>query len=261
VWKHAVHRILLKQYSAYLAIGVANREFYRFHGCHEDRIFWAPYAVDNDFFATQVAARMTRRDEIRVVFGIPREACVFLFAGKLEIKKHPMDLLEALSHMSGDLRRRVHVLMAGGGPLQSACEQSARKQGVPVTFTGFLNQSKLPDAYAAADALVLPSDAGETWGLVVNEAMACGLPAIVSDHVGCQADLVQSEHTGFVFPFADTAALGRAMRRMASDGAARRRMGANARERVADYSYERVVAGIVEALNHVLAKRRMRVGI
>ena len=90
--------------------------------------------------------------------------------------------------------------MVGSGELEGTCHQQAERRGLPVTFTGFLNQGEIADAYAAADALVLPSDSGETWGLVVNEAMACGLPAIVSDHVGCVADLVIHGQTGLIFP-------------------------------------------------------------
>jgi glycosyltransferase involved in cell wall biosynthesis len=77
----------------------------------------------------------------------------------------------------------------------------------PASFPGFLNQSEMPRAYVAADVLVLPSDGGETWGLVVNEAMACGLPAIVSDAVGCAPDLIDEGQTGFTFPMGDTNAL------------------------------------------------------
>lgn len=252
LWKHVLHRLLLKQYSAFLAIGLANRDFYRFHRCHDERIFFAPYAVDNNYFAVQAIARASRRDEIRAAFGIPRDACVFLFAGKLEEKKHPMDILDAVSSLSLDLRMRSHALIVGGGPLRLVIEQKAREHGLPVTCAGFLNQSKLPDAYVAADVLVLPSDAGETWGLVVNEAMACGLPAIVSDRVGCQKDLVEEGRTGCVFPVGDTASLGRAMAFMVENEGIRKNMGASARERIESYAYDRVVEGILKALACVM---------
>src|SRR5206468_2285855 len=95
---------------------------------------------------------------------------------------------------------RVVGLMVGDGPLRDQCESLVEDTDVPIRFTGFLNQSEIVQAYLAADALVLPSDGEETWGLVVNEAMSCGRPCIVSDCVGCGPDLVAPGTTGFVFP-------------------------------------------------------------
>jgi len=248
VWKHAAHRLLLRQYSAWLAIGSANREFYRFHRCREDRLFWAPYAVDNDFFAAQAAARAGRRDELRSAFGIPREACVFLFAGKLEGKKHPLDLLEALVNLPAARRACAHALMAGDGALRGECERLARERGLPATFAGFLNQSRLPDAYAAADVLVLPSDAGETWGLVVNEAMASGRPAVVSRAAGCCADLVVEGETGHSFACRDVAALSAILDGYLRDPGQAARQGAAAAERVRPFGYGPAAEGIAEAV-------------
>ena len=81
-------------------------------------------------------------------------------------------------------------------------------------WAGFLNQSQLGEAYAIADCLVLPSDWGETWGLVVNEAMATGLPCVVSDRVGCGPDLVVPGVTGDVVPFGDVPALSAALQKL-----------------------------------------------
>ena len=95
---------------------------------------------------------------------------------------------------------RIQGLMVGDGPLRAGCENLVRERSVPIRFTGFLNQSQITKAYVASDALVLPSDGGETWGLVVNEAMACARPCIVSDRVGCGPDLVIPQETGSIFP-------------------------------------------------------------
>src|SRR5690606_29797429 len=128
-------------------------------------------------------------------------------------KKRPGDLVEALAAA----RREdpgLHVLMVGSGVLEETLRRQAARLHVPVHFLGFRNQSELPSCYAAADCLVLPSDGRETWGLVVNEAMACGLPAIVSDAVGCADDLIDAD-TGLTVPVGDTAALARALLVMA----------------------------------------------
>src|SRR3990172_7079616 len=86
-----------------------------------------------------------------------------------------------------------------------------------VRIAGFLNQSELPAAYAAADVFVLPSAFHETWGLVVNEAMNFDLPVVVSDKVGCGADLIEPGRNGFIVPHDDTAQLAEAIGRLVGD--------------------------------------------
>jgi len=131
-------------------------------------------------------------------------------------------------------------------------QAAVARHDLPVTFAGFLNQSEIPAAYVASDCLVLPSDYGETWGLVVNEAMACGRPAIVSDRVGCAPDLVIDGVTGAVFPFGATDALARRMVEFAGDQQRLQAMGEHARARVvAHYSIEKSVAGVLQAVRHV----------
>jgi glycosyltransferase involved in cell wall biosynthesis len=143
----------------------------------------------------------------------------------------------------------VHLLLVGSGPLEEACRALAAQQRLPVSFAGFLNQSEMPTAYAVADALVLPSDHGETWGLVVNEAMACGLPAIGSDQVGGAEDLVLEGRTGLVSPVGQPAALAAAMGRMAADPATAARMGATAKELVrTHFSVRNAAEGILAGL-------------
>src|SRR4029077_19922149 len=119
----------------------------------------------------------------------------------------------------------------------------AAEAGLPVSFAGFLNQTELTRAYAAGDCLVLPSDYGETWGLVVNEAMVCGLPAIVSDRVGCGPDLVEPGVTGAIFPFGDVQLLAQRLCDLAADRARAHAMGQRAEERIRDYSVDHAVAG------------------
>lgn len=255
-WKHAFHGLLLRQYDGWLAIGSANREFYRFHRVREDRIFWSPYSVDNAYFSAQALARAGRRSELRAAFGIPAEPVVFLFAGKLEEKKHPGDLLEAVSRLPRELRTKAHVLVAGDGPLRAECERLARAGKWPVSFAGFLNQSRLPDAYAAADVLVLPSDAGETWGLVVNEAMASGRPAVVSRAAGCCADLIVEASTGFSFALGDVQGLSDVLAGYLRDPGLAARQGRAAAQRVQAFGFETSAAGIAAAVGACARGRR-----
>ena len=150
----------------------------------------------------------TGRSAIRSQWNIPEDAFVVLFCGKFIPKKCPADLIAAVSSLvTRHPSLKVHLLFVGSGELgadlRSKCdiafdaEQSALTAApLPLSsktprasFAGFLNQTEISRAYVAADVLVLPSDYSETWGLVVNEAMASGLPCIVSDRCGCAEDL------------------------------------------------------------------------
>jgi glycosyltransferase involved in cell wall biosynthesis len=215
-WVSAVQRAYLGLADAFLAIGASNRDFYRRLGVADAKILEAPYFVDNERFCHEAAQRRSQRSALRQAWGIPDGAICALFAGKFEPKKRVGDFLSAveLVHARGVA---IHALVVGSGSEQAWAEAFVAERALPVTFAGFLNQTEISSAYVAADALVLPSDFGETWGLVCNEAMACGTPAIVSRRVGCADDLVIDGETGAVVPFADPEAIANVLARWAED--------------------------------------------
>ena len=245
-WKRVIHRALVRQYAACLYIGKSNAEFYRRHGVPDERLFPALYFVDNERFAQQATLAGPRKTA-RKRWEMPGNATVYLYCAKFIPKKHPLELLAALRIAAGR-SQRPHLLMVGDGELRPACEAYVREHRLPVTFAGFLNQSEIATAYAAADCLVLPSDHGETWGLVVNEAMACGVPAIVSNQVGCGPDLIDSGETGFVFPFGDWGSLADMLAKLSERPEELRRQGENAKSKIASYSVQAAVRGTVDAV-------------
>jgi glycosyltransferase involved in cell wall biosynthesis len=251
----ALHRLLLPRFNAFLSTGKLNRQFYVNYGIDAERIFPAPHFVDNDRFAQQARESLSERDSLRAGWKIADGATCFLFAGKLEPKKRVMDLLAAIqrARMNG---ASVHLLVTGAGELMDQASDFSQIHNLPVTLTGFLNQTEITHAYAAADCLVLTSDYGETWGLVVNEAMACGLPAIVSDRVGCGPDLVEEGVTGGIFPCGDVNALARKLQEFASDPERLAQMGERARQRIKAYSVESAVAGTIKAIEHLTGRSR-----
>ena len=260
LWVRGLHKQLFSFIDAFLCIGKLNREFYLGYGIPEQRIFSAPYFVDNQRFADQFCQARRERDALRIRWKIDdpsakhqeRRIC-FLFAGKLEPKKRPLDLLrafEAASRANSD----IHLLVVGTGELMDEARKFAESRSLPVTFAGFLNQTEITQAYAAADCLVLPSDYGETWGLVVNEAMSCGLPALVSDRVGCGPDLVEERVTGGVFPCGDVETLAGKLREFANS-AELAQMGEQAKLRISDYSVENAVEGTLAAIEFVKSRQ------
>jgi glycosyltransferase involved in cell wall biosynthesis len=212
------------------------------------------YFVDNERFASQAGAPGVR-EAARRRWKIDENKTAFLYSGKFIPKKHPLELLEAFRLALENSARESHLLMVGDGELRARCEAFVTDHRLPVAFAGFLNQTEIPSAYAAADCLVLPSDDGETWGLVVNEAMACGLPAIVSDQVGCGPDLVEPGRTGAMFPFGNWEALATALTDLSGDPEALRRQGQEARIRVAAYSAAAAAQGTLEAVRFVARQR------
>jgi glycosyltransferase involved in cell wall biosynthesis len=248
-----LHRLLLGRCAAFLPIGKASHAFYSGYGVHESRLFDTSYFVDNSRFMESAARALPRRADLRLRWSIPEHAVCYCYAGKLEPKKRILDLLAAFTIARRSCASPIHLLVVGTGELMPQAKAFAVKHGLPVTFAEFLNQSEIPSAYVASDCLVLPSDYGETWGLVVNEAMVCGCPALVSDRVGCGPDLVIEGQTGAVFPFADVPALAEKLVNLAANPERLHRMGQNARAHVlADYNVDKAVDGTWRAIRHVL---------
>ena len=252
-WVKLLHRMLVSRFDACLSIGKANRDFYLGYGVDSARQFPCRYFVDNQRLRCQFESALPDRDPLRLKWRIPEAAFCFLYVGKLQSKKRILDLLHAM-RIAVRSRSDLHLLIVGTGELDEDARALVTEANLPVSFAGFLNQSELHHAYVVGDCLVLPSDYGETWGLVVNEAMVCGLPAIVSDRVGCGPDLVEPGVTGAVFPYGDVPALADHLSILASDRVRSRAMGHRAAERIKDYSVENAVAGTLKAIGFVLAR-------
>lgn len=250
--KDIVYPLFIRRFSVCLSVGKWSAEYFSHYGAR--RVIQSPHFVDNTWFAEQSAKFVSFAGDIRDQLGIPQESFVFLYAGKFEEKKRPMDLLTAVkkSIEIGISREKIHLLMVGDGVLRQECERFAVANSLPVSFAGFLNQTEIPKAYAVADVLVLPSDGRETWGLVVNEAMACGLPVIASDRVGCGPDLIRQGKTGYIFPCGDTEALSEVMKKCALT-ADMQTMGVAAQAHIAGYSVEKAAQSIVEVVKEALS--------
>ncbi|SFV31370.1 Glycosyltransferase involved in cell wall bisynthesis [Thermoflavifilum thermophilum] len=182
-----------------LYVGQHNRDYFLAHGLKASQLIYAPHAVDNERFADPDGEYATQAMSWRAQLSISREACVFLFAGKLIPKKNPLLLLQAFQDLQPT---NAHLLYVGNGELEHALKQRVSGHSwlsSHVHFLPFQNQSRMPVVYRLGDVMVLPSSYNETWGLAVNEAMACGRPIIVSNRVGCAPDLVQPGVTGWIF--------------------------------------------------------------
>ncbi|MDB4907232.1 MAG: hypothetical protein JWO05_2016 [Gemmatimonadetes bacterium] len=242
--KRLVYPPFIRRFDACLSVGARSDEYFHHYGAR--RVLRSPHFVDNDFFSAEADRASPERGSARARWQLPVNATVALFAGKFVEKKRPLDFVKAVA---GSRDAGVVGLMVGDGELRSACEAEAARLDAPIRFAGFLNQREIPAAYAASDVLVLASDARETWGLVVNEAMASGRPAIVSEAAGCAPDLVRSGRTGFTVPLGDVRAIARHLGALAGEPGRAQAMGASARDLVHDcFSVTRAADGASEAM-------------
>jgi glycosyltransferase involved in cell wall biosynthesis len=234
--------LVVARSAAVLASGSRNAAVYGALGAR--RLVHAPFTVDVDRFRREADRAKADRDGLREGLGMPADAKVALFAGKLAEHKRPQDLAEALALTRHD----VHALFIGDGPMASRVTSVAPES---VTVAGFANQSEMPRLLAAGDVFVLPSSQ-EAWGLGVNEALACGLVPVVSEDVGCAPDLV--EGTGVVYPTGDVRALAEAID-MALDKVGGAEFAQRQSEFLERYSMEACAAAYEEALSGCLRSR------
>ena len=214
-------------------------------GIPAGRVAYAYDVIDNDHFAASVEA--ARKGFTPDSLGLPCPA--FLFVGRLAPEKNVAVLLEAFAAYRG-AGGSWSLMLVGRGPLDNELRAIAASLGCgeAVRFYGYRHYQSILPFYAFAGALVLPS-VSEAWGLVVNEAMASGLPVIVSNRCGCVNDLVEPGRNGFVFDPANPAELAGLMagiERM--DSAVRSRFGRRSREIIANYSLDTWTSSVLALL-------------
>ena len=219
------------------------------YGVLERDVFTAPNAVDTELFAQRAEAVRQQAEKHREALQLPPR--FFLFVGRLVREKGVFDLLEAYGKLAPELRTLVSLVLVGDGAARAEVDRRAR-QIAPgqVRCAGFVQRDHLADYYALAEGFVFPTHS-DTWGLVVNEAMACGLPVIASDAAGCLADLIEDHWNGRVIRRGDVIQLASAMEELGRDSALRTQMGNHSRKRILRYSPGACAAGIAQAARSV----------
>jgi glycosyltransferase involved in cell wall biosynthesis len=238
-------RKFMQSCSAFVVPGKSSRQYVLSYGISKDDIFTAPNAVDTEFFAERAAA--VRQDDAtrRQALGLPGR--FFLFVGRLVPEKGVFDLLEAYGKLTPEVRAAIGLVLVGDGVAHAELVRRASLiEPGSIQCAGFIQREQLASYYALAEVFVFPSHT-DTWGLVVNEAMACGLPVISSDAAGCTEDLVQDRWNGRVVGRGNVTQIAAAMEELARDSAVRAQMGNHSKERILGYSPEACAAGISRA--------------
>jgi len=210
-----------------------------------------PYAVDNDLFRQKAIEASRKREELRKLHGLDPGRPVILFAGKMVGRKRPQDLLEAYIALSPDGRSEPvpYLLFVGDGEMRCVIEQRAAKlRWSPIRFLGFRNQSGLTGYYDPCDVFVLPS-VYEPWGLVVNEVMNAGRAVIVSDQVGCGADLVRNGENGYIFKATQISELANAISKILENPQKCQLVGEASLGIISKWGFEEDIKGLKEAIH------------
>jgi glycosyltransferase involved in cell wall biosynthesis len=223
-------------FSGALVAGQPHRDYLIQLGMTPNRIFDGYDVVDNDFFSLGADAARKHAAEERVRLALPKP--FFLSCCRFIPEKNLMRLLDAYK-MYRDLPEAAawDLVLVGDGPLRSQLAQWVSQHDLQdfIHMPGFIQYENLPAYYGLAEAFILPS-ISETWGLAVNEAMAAGLPVLVSKACGCSSDLVATDRTGYTFDPDRADELVKLMTLVASDHRARQDIGKAARGAIAEWS-------------------------
>lgn len=253
-WRHWVKKplypLLFRLPSRFLPGGTRQARYLEQYGVGQQRMTIAQMTVDVCAirrFCSQ--NRQAARSAARARWRMPADDRIVLYVGRLEASKGLQELLSAFAHAVAE-DNNLCLAIAGDGSFRARVEAIAAKPDCRVSYLGRLSGDDVLRAYLAADLLVLPS-LFEPWGLVINEAMACGLPVIVSDRVGCADDLVRPGETGLIVGAGREIDLASAIRQLARDEPGRRHMGQAAERLISNWTLDNEARNIVSAWHEI----------
>ena len=245
-WREWIKRRLIRRCHAALAGGSPQRRYLEQLGMCPEQIEVGYDVVDNDYFATRTRSVRADRAHISKERGWPERS--FLTCCRFLDVKNLFRLLDAYCLYRKAMAQPWGLVICGDGPLMPALRRYEMEHHIQgVVWPGFLQQEELPLVYGTADAFILPS-LKDTWGLVVNEAMASGLPVIVSRRCGCAEDLVQEGRNGYVIEPKDVAGLACRMMEFSSDLVRCAAMGQESRRIISEWAPPRFADGMARCV-------------
>jgi len=257
--KESVKRRLVGLCSAGLAGGTPQAEYLTKLGMPRERVFTGYDVVDNRFFSEEARKRGDGRSELG-----ESKSPYFMACARFGKKKNLPGLIRAYAQYRelAKLSNRFDLLIAGDGGEREQIEHTIRECGISdyVHLVGAKGYDELPAYYAHAGVFIHASTT-EQWGLVVNEAMASGLPVLVSNRCGCAADLVKEGENGWTFDPTNEEQIADLMLRIASDETRREEMGLKSREIIAKWGPDRFASGVKSAVEAALAAPRKKAGL
>jgi glycosyltransferase involved in cell wall biosynthesis len=248
--RHIIRNIFLKwvycRVDKVFYVGQRNKEYFLRAGLKDSELILAPHAIDNDFFQLHADEHEAEAKQWRQTLKIGQDSLVFLFAGKMERKKAPLLLLEAFK--AAQFPESTHLIFAGSGELDGALMAAAKSSNIH--FIGFQNQKRMPVVYRLGDVFILPSAGpAETWGLAINEAMACGRPVIASSKCGGAVDLIRDGLNGYIFESGNKKDLQHKLSLFQKNKAEIRKMGNQAFLHIRNFSLLRIAEAVEQTVS------------
>ena len=249
--KSAVLRRVYSWPTGCLFTGSANRAYFETFGVPPERLFPCPHSIDVSRFANPAAQREEEAARWRSELGIGSEQKVLLFAGKFDANKRPAQLMRTVAKLHDG---EIVLVLVGAGELQAEIDAIAASDPARFRVLPFQNQSRMPIVYRLGDIFIMPS-AAESWGIAVNEALACGRPVVVSDGAGCATDVVDPT-CGRIFPRNNWSALGKVIEELKQNGDELSAMGRAAAARAWVFDVAATEAALIAALNEICSAPR-----
>ena len=250
-FKTKSRRAILKKVYSYIDkafyVGVASKAYFLKHSLKNKQLVHAPHAVDNGRFMDDDFKQYESKSQLwRKELGYEDSDIVIVFAGKFESKKQPDFLINTFKELKKNRSKSLKLLLVGNGPLEFNLNDIS-KDHMDIRFLPFQNQSRMPMVFRLGDVFCLPSKGpGETWGLAVNEAMACGIPVIVSNKVGCAEDLVKQNLNGYIFESNSKEELKQILESLEMDKL--KKFGAQAKKDIQKFNFQSIVTVIENEL-------------
>lgn len=256
-WRRTVSlpwvKFMVRHSDAYIAYGTRAKEYLVYLGAKEERIFTAINTVNLDHFSERSRLSKTEKNEIKDRLHIKNKK-VILYVGQLIERKGLRYLIKAFDHLKRKCAN-ISLLIVGYGYQEEELKGLCRKERIKdVYFAGHIDIDDIPKFYGIADLFVLPSTE-EVWGLVINEAMACGLPIITTDKVGASADLVKEGVNGYIIEEKNIAQLYEAMKKIVLNPSLQKKMGEQSRKVIENFGIDNEVSGFTSAIKYVIENR------
>jgi glycosyltransferase involved in cell wall biosynthesis len=246
-FRKSLRRLFLKfvyrRLSAAIYVGENNKQYFIKHSVNKQKLIYAPHCVDNDRFSGKNENYKTAADLCRSELNLRPEHVCFLYAGKLEKIKGVEVLIDGFLQIPDENAR---LIIAGNGALESLLKTKA-KRDKRIVFLPFQNQSKMPILYRLGDVFVLPSYS-ETWGLSLNEAMACGCAVIASTRCGAAIDLIDNTN-GRIFEAGNSTALSNVMMELMKSSV-RNELKKNSQLKISNFTLEKTAEAFEDCLNN-----------
>lgn len=250
-FKDAVKRYMFRRVDATMGSGEESREFAIRCGARPDRAMRLPHVIDLEHYQRALAIPEQEKAALRNKIGL--QGVTFVYVGRLWWGKGLGYLLDAFKAAQNKDNVEMSLLILGDGPEESLLKEKCLNDGIEnVFFEGFIQKEAMPAYYAVADAMVFPT-LGDPYGLVLDEAMAAGMPLISTNAAGDVIDRIDDGINGYIVPAKNAEALAQRMHEVALNAELRMEMGAKSAAKIEGKNPKKWAENFSEIVNRIMS--------